>query len=290
MMKQQIQQLVAAGRTDEALQLLAKALPDSNEVLLLMGRYNSEKKKSMQGLIDNSDWARAQAQINYALLEMAKGLPNDLAVPDGFSADATVGTAAAPVAPRGGGGATKPKVFISYNHADGEAATKTRDYLEANNLDVIIDVDDLLPGKTIMSFIQESTKQADVLLSIVSAKSLQSGWVGQESVGFMYAVWLADKKFIPVRLDSVSFDIDFQIAAQENLLHKLKELDTKITRLRDLGGDARAFEDDRNRMRELQNNLGIIIQRLNSVLILDISGAAFDTNMKKVLASINSVK
>ena len=137
-----------------------------------------------------------------------------------------------------------------------------------------------------MEFIQDSIKKADVVVSIVSSKSLQSGWVGQESVASMYAVWLADKKFIPVKLDNVAFDIDFQIAATESLTQKIKDLKTKIGRLEELEGDARGPREDLARMTELKSNLGKIIQRFTSVLMLDISGPLFEPNMKKVLTSI----
>jgi hypothetical protein len=137
-----------------------------------------------------------------------------------------------------------------------------------------------------MQFIQNSIKAADAVVSIVSSKSLASGWVGQESVASMYAVWLAEKRFLPVKLDSVAFDIDFQITAQEMLHNKIQELDTKIEKLRQLGGDPRAFNDDRDRLFELRNNLGQIIQRLKSVLMLDISGTNFDSNMKRIVQQV----
>ncbi|HND87866.1 MAG TPA: hypothetical protein PK971_06055, partial [Saprospiraceae bacterium] len=113
-----------------------------------------------------------------------------------------------------------------------------------------------------------------------------SGWVGQESIASIYAVWLADKKFIPVRLDNVAFDIDFQITASENLTLKVKELKAKISKLDKMGLDSPGSRDDVARMTELKNNLGKIIQRLTGVLMLDITADRFEPSMKKVLAAI----
>ncbi len=282
-MKEEIQKLIAEGRTEEALSLLAQ---HSSDALLLQARYNNGKKQYNMGLIEFSEWQRTQAQINYAALELSNtaktsggGTPAPAANPAGQAAGAPA--APAPVAGR--------RAFISYNHGDGEIARKVRDFLESNAIDVIIDQEDMGAGTSIMEFIQHSIKNCDAVLSIVSTKSLQSGWVGQESVASMYAVWLADKKFIPVKLDNVAFDIDFQITAQQSLVDKIKEMKAKVKKLEALGGDARAFQDDINRMNELKNNLGLIIQRLKSVLMLDISDGNFDASMKKVLDSINKV-
>lgn len=278
-MLEQIQQLIADGSTEEALALLAQ---QSSDALLLQARYNAGKKQYNMGLIEFSEWQRTQAQINYAALELAK----------------SVGKTSGGSQAAGGGGTNNPqpqansstkKAFISYNHGDAETALKVKGFLDANTVDVIIDSEDMPAGMSIMEFIQASIKNCDAVVSIVSSKSLQSGWVGQESVASMYAVWLADKKFIPVKLDNVAFDIDFQITAQETINKNIDELDAKIEKLRKLGGDPRAFDDDRNRLFELKNNLGQIIQRLKSVLMVDVTGDNFDASMRKVLDRINQI-
>jgi hypothetical protein len=270
-MKEQIQQLIAAGRTEEALVLLALSVDDA---LLLQAQFSNGKRQFNMGLIDFNDWQRIQSRINYAALEMAGGSSFK---PNTPTVEKSQPVQAAPV---------QRKVFISYNHDDMEVALKSKVFLEKKGFDVIMDEEDLPPGKLIMDFIKESIRAADAVLSIVSAKSLKSGWVGQESVASMYAVWLADKKFIPVRLDNVAFDIDFMLEAQENIQNKLAELDTKIDKLRKLGGDPRAYDDDRNRLMELKNNLGIIIQRFKSVNMLEITDLKFEANMEKVAQEI----
>ncbi len=278
-MKEQILQLIGDGRTEDALALLAQA---TSEAILLQSRYSAGKKQYNMGLIEFSEWQRTQAQINYAALELANSLKENA---PGAANTNTAGSTGNPG--QSGKTATQRTVFISYNHGDAEVARQVRTFLDGNQVDVIIDEDDMPAGKSIMEFIQESIKKCDAVLSIVSSKSLESGWVGQESVASMYAVWLADKIFIPVKLDNVAFDIDFQIMAQENLQKKIEDLDTKIGKLRQLGGDPRAFDDDRNRLFELKNNLGQIIQRLKSVLMLDITAANFDASMRKVLDRLN---
>lgn len=275
-MKEQIQQLIANGQTKDALQLLVQL---NGDALLLQAQYNNGEKQFNLGLIEFSEWQRIQARVNFAALEMTGKATSGTTSGSGSSAsDVQSGHSS--------GQTNKSKTFISYNQDDSETAFQVRDFLEKHNIEVLLDQDDMPAGMSIMQFIQESIKNADAVVSIVSSKSLQSGWVGQESIASMYAVWLAEKKFIPVRLDNVVFDIDFQIAAQESILQKIQDLETKINKLRQLGGDSRAFDDDRNRLFELKNNLGQIIQRLKNVLMVDISGKNFDASMAKVLDRI----
>jgi len=287
-MKEQIQQLISEGRTEDALALLAQHTGDA---LLLQGRFNAGKKQYNMGMIEFGEWSRIQAQINYAALEMAGSIKGGASSTGTGHGGIQTGTGNGNIQTgTGNGGSTstkQQKAFISYNHGDAEMAQRVKGFLAQNNVDVIIDEEDMPAGMSIMQFIQESIKNCDAVVSIVSSKSLNSGWVGQESVASMYAVWLADKKFIPVKLDDVAFDIDFQITAQENILQKIQDLETKIGKLRQLGGDSRAFDDDRNRLFELKNNLGQIIQRLKSVLMVDITGTNFDPSMRKVLERIN---
>ncbi len=275
--KTQIQKFIASGNTEEALELLAQLAPDA---ILLQSRYNGAKKQYNMGIMPNSEWSLTQTQINYAALEMAGALKGDPNTGDMVSSS----NASTATKPKG----IQKKVFISYNWDDKATALEVKKYLEEAGCDVIIDEDDIVAGGSIMQFIHDSIKNCDAVVSIVSGKSLQSGWVGGESLAAMYAVWLADKKFIPIRLDNVVFDIDFQIAAQETLNSKIKELKTKIKKLESLGGDDSAFRDDLNRMNELKNNLGKIIQRFKSVLMLDITGENFTPNMKKVVAGIQA--
>jgi TIR domain len=183
------------------------------------------------------------------------------------------------------------KVFISYSWDDKAVVTEVKKYLKDAGFQVIIDEDDMQAAQSILDFIQNSIKNCDAVLSIVSSKSLQSGWAGQESIAALYAIWLADKAFIPVRLDDVSFDVKFQIAIQRGIQSKIQELEDGIAELKSIpGADTRAFDEDKNKLFDMQTNMGKIMQRLKSVLTLDISGDNFLTNMKKVEDRIRSIK
>ncbi|MDX2133599.1 MAG: TIR domain-containing protein [Saprospiraceae bacterium] len=272
-----VRDLIAAGRLEDALDILAKSNPDA---VLLKGRYSSGKRQYSMGLVDFSEWQRVQNQIAYAALELAGDA--------GKGASAKDNPSGAPKPPASKEPSVQKKVFISYNHGDADTAVKIQEALANAGLEVIIDRKDMPAGMKIMDFIQQSIRAADVVLSVVSAKSLRSGWVGQESVASIYAVWLADKQFIPVRLDDEVFDIDFQLETQDKLNQKIDELDGKLTRLRQSGGSDEAFREDLTRMIDLKNNMGKILQRLNSVLILDVRPDQFQHSLEKVIQTIQA--
>ena len=64
----QIHEYISSGKTPEALELLVRNKPDA---ILLQARYNQGRKQYNMGLIDHREWDRIQAQINYAVLELA---------------------------------------------------------------------------------------------------------------------------------------------------------------------------------------------------------------------------
>ena len=67
-MREQVQQLISQGRTEEALTLLAK---HNGDAVLLQARYNQAKKQKNMGMIDFGEWSRVLNQVNHAAIEMA---------------------------------------------------------------------------------------------------------------------------------------------------------------------------------------------------------------------------
>lgn len=64
----EIQTLIAAGHTDDALDLLVQT---NKNGLLLQAQYNNGKKQYNLGLIDFTEWARIQAGVNNSILEFS---------------------------------------------------------------------------------------------------------------------------------------------------------------------------------------------------------------------------
>lgn len=65
--RDQIRKLISEGKTEEALRHWVET--GNSSAILLQKRFDAAKDQYSKGLIDYSEWARIQAQINYALLE-----------------------------------------------------------------------------------------------------------------------------------------------------------------------------------------------------------------------------
>lgn len=276
--KEQIQQMIAEGRTDEALAILAQY---SEDAVLLQARFNNGKKQFNGGLIDFSEWQRTQAQVNYAALELVTKIPNTAkAEPVSQSADEASKTSA-PKFP------DSPKVYISYNHGDTTAVQQILAYLEQNRVNVIIDSEHLAPGENIAGFIAKSVRESDFVLSVVSKKSLQSAWVSvdYEQI-FKNERETGRNKWIPCMLDTSLYDPDFLREALENAEERMKDLNDKAEQISAKGGDSRAFANDLERMQNHRKRLPEVIERLRSVRIADISGDRFKSGMEQVLRRI----
>lgn len=280
--------MVSNGQLEEALRLLAD--DNHNDAILLLGNYNSAKSQYNRGILDYGEWSRTVSRTNYAVLEVAKGLSGPVPAhwlnstpPPTTPPPPRNAPASAPMSPSPSG----KTVFISYNHTDAAIADQVRDLLEAEGVDVILDRDDMQGGQNILSFIQESIKRADAVVSIVSKASLASGWVGEESISSLYAIWLADKKFIPLNLDNAAFGEDFELDTLEELNKKIVDLDAKIRRVEAMNGSSQNFVTKRERFIDLRNNLGKILNRLNGVLLIDISGDKLLKMKQKILDAIN---
>ncbi|MCE2822218.1 MAG: TIR domain-containing protein [Saprospiraceae bacterium] len=262
-MKEKIQELIAAGKTEEALELLKNC---TDEALLLMARFSGLKRQYNMGMISFEDWTRTQNQINYAALELADECKEDA----------------------GNTGKRSVSAFISYNHKDSSEMERVKGWLESNGVEVTVDVQDMRAGEEIESFIRSAFDKSRFVLSMVSQNSLMSGWVSKE---FNTALVLNNRtsKWIPVSLDKSVFDRKFYENANESIDRELEELKkTMIEHLND-DYDTRPLQTQLNRLKDLKSNLGYTIESLQRVLIVDIAGPSFDQGMKKVLASMRNV-
>jgi hypothetical protein len=282
-MKEQIQALVAQGRTEDALKLLATVNQDA---ILLQARFKAAQKQNNMGLIDFSEWSRVQNQINFALLDLA-GNAQSSPTNDGESGTSNPPqTASTSASNASNTPKNSKKVFISYNHKDAEMSQAVKNFLEENGCDVTIDVEDMKAGESIQSFIQDKIKENHYILSLVSQNSLKSGWVGKESTAAFFATWLADKQFIPVDLDGAFQDEMFYLNTVREINKKVKEKRAIVAELEAEGADPRPLNTEIYRLNDLKNNLGQIIENLKGVLTVKIDAANFEDGMKKVMKKI----
>jgi len=270
-----IQDLISAGKTEEALDLLGQITTDA---VLLQSRYNGTKRQYNMGIIDFSEWSRTQAQINFSILEMVKG--SNSANP----APAPARTAAQIVTNEGE--KVMSKVFVSYSWDDKPVVKMVKAYLEEHGCKVTIDDDHLDAGDSIAGFIQDSIRDNHFILSIVSKNSLSSGWVGRESTASFFAEWLANKQFIPARLDNAFNDPRFFVSTLRSIEEKITDLDGLITETQLMRADTGPLDMDRKKLLDLKSKLPDILTRLKSVNTVPIDGDNFPEGMKKILERI----
>lgn len=272
-MKEKIQELIADGRTADALAILSL---HQNDAVALIGRYRNAQKQFNLGLIDFGEWSRVQNQVNNALLEMAT------------RADSNGKGGIAGHSDRQLSGPSKSaakQAFISYNHLDEIQAYALQEHLEKNGIKVLIDME-MPAGMIIDEFINESLSASNFLIPLISAHSLSSGWVSKEITAGFLAQRLNSKKVVPVLLDKSVFDDEFYLKKAVEINEKIDRLKDKITKALEITGDVRAYQDDLSRLRDLQANLPAVIQTLKSVKGIDLTDGKFKAGLDEVVKRI----
>jgi hypothetical protein len=269
-MKEKIQELIATGKTEEALELLKNC---TDEALLLMARFSGLKRQYNMGMISFEDWTRTQNQINYAALELADECKEDA----GNMGKSPVKSEKRSVS-----------AFISYNHKDSSEMERVKGWLESNGVEVTVDVQDMRAGEEIESFIRRAFDNSSFVISIVSQNSLVSGWVSKE---FNTALVLNNRtsRWIPVSLDKSVFDHEFYVMASADIERKLDGITKQIVEAREKGISTAPLLSELHLWENLKSTLGNTIAELKGVLIVDIAGPSFEQGMKKVLASMKNV-
>jgi len=178
-------------------------------------------------------------------------------------------------------------VFISYNHANGAIADQLVKKFVEEKIKVILDSQAMLPGTRIDEFINNSIKTSDATVSIISRESLQSPWVGVETVKTLrFKEFFPDKKFIPCNIDTDCFEDDFVNDTVKKIKERIDVIDQKAQEQKSQGIDSRNFDDERNRLFFLSSNLTTIVNQLKAGLCTDITPANFDNNIPKIIKAI----
>lgn len=252
-MKNEIHKLISLGDTEKALDLLTPRFP--NEVALLKAQYANGKKEFNLSMMDYSDWQRIQSRVNYSVLEMA-GRPDE---PE----------KAAQPAPRN----TGPKVYITYSPDaanDRESARRMRDFLSSNNIQVTTN-DDLELGGNIEDFVNNSIREADFILAVISKESLRNSWQNGEAALDIVLERVAETRVIPVSLDRAILEADFYFESLDFLNANIKKAQKNVQKAMTLGGDARHFQVDLNRLNNAKNQLSLIIEKMKNVRMVSLN-------------------
>jgi predicted nucleotide-binding protein len=106
---------------------------------------------------------------------------------------------------------TPPSVFISYSHADNEVAHAFAQGLEANDLRVWIDDNELLAGDSIIEQISQAVAGVDFFCALVSPASRESNWCRKElSLAVTGMLGREGATVIPLRVGDVEMPESLQ--------------------------------------------------------------------------------
>jgi hypothetical protein len=262
-MKEQIQQLIAAGHTKDALDLLVRL---DSDALLLQARYNNGEKQFNLGLIDFNEWGYIQAKVNHAALEMAGKVIQD----------------SRPVVT----GMPSPEIFLIYNQKDIQSADAARRYLKRHGVAYVSDFTQINAGQEISEFVANKALKSQFILILVSLNSLKEGWTGLERHLDILSNSLIQRNVIPLSLDNSLAQPRIVERELARIEEQLDEIDEHIQQKLAANQPAQDLEAKRTDLTVLHNNLPKIVQRLRSVSAADISGNNFEPGMKKVLQTI----
>ncbi|MGE0102562.1 MAG: toll/interleukin-1 receptor domain-containing protein [Blastocatellales bacterium] len=184
----------------------------------------------------------------------------------------------------------KKTVIISYNHGDSEVAEKLKVALEKNDIEVLIDNAAMYAGANIQQFIEDSIRNTDVTISLVSKRSLLSAWVAMESITAMYGEKLRDnKKFIHCYIDDDFFEPGYRLEANKTIDAQIDKIDKLIPEYIAGKLDPIDLNSEKSRLIKLRNNLGDILLKLKESLTLDIREPAFDESVSRIVISIKAI-
>jgi hypothetical protein len=179
-----------------------------------------------------------------------------------------------------------PKVFISYNHGDRDWAERIKGWLEQQGVDIRIDWETIEVGEFIQDFIDRSFRDTDFLLSIISRKSLRSGWVGFESVEGLFAERLLGTKILPIAIDDAFTQSDIVDTIAAEIDEQLDAIHQKKSQRQQKNLGTEELDDERERLMHLRSSISRIIRRLRKTLTLPLRDTDFENGMQQLLNRI----
>lgn len=271
-----IRQLIASDKIEKAIDELEGYFEDKDDELITQlinhkATLIKSRRDGRQGLISNGEENRIRTRIRISVLEMLSEIEN---LKNEMIRDCKENV-------------NLPSVFISYNHGDGIIANQLKSALQENGILVKIDSETMKPGEKIKDFIENSIKETDVTLSIVSNKSLLSAWVSMETIlTFYYTKFTSNKKIIACYIDNDFFQPGFHLGATKKIDARIDEIDKLIPEYIQNKIDTISLNNEKTRLYHLRNNLGDILLGLKDSLSLDIREDKFEESVKKIISMI----
>ena len=157
---------------------------------------------------------------------------------------------------------TKVRAFIWYCHDDAAAVSRLRDVLRGNGIEVILDSEAMLPGERISDFIDRSIRNCDVVVSVVSDRSLLSAWVASETVlSFSRLKQDPDLSFVACYLDDAWLQPEFRLQITQRIDDRLKRIESLLPDYAARRIDSADLNEEKTRLSQSEKQLGTPARR-----------------------------
>lgn len=178
-------------------------------------------------------------------------------------------------------------IFVSYNHADAEAAHSVRDALTAAGMTTVIDEHDMQPGADIAAFAQHSVAATRATVCLVSRASLLSAWVAQETLLALAAPHQhSGRRFVALALDTDFMAAELHQELSDDIQQRLGQLQGLRMQRDAAGRDSADLDPAIARLHALRNSLGAVLQRLRGSLCLDFRPPARAASLARLVHSL----
>ena len=182
---------------------------------------------------------------------------------------------------------SKPRVFISYSHDDTATALRLKALLRQHKLEVLIDTESMAPGEQITDFIDRSIRDCDVIVSLISSRSLISPWVASEAIaGEARNRWGREVVLIACYLDDDWLRPEFRLECTRQIDERLRRIEELLAEYAAKKIDPGDLNEEQLRLYNLRNNLGAILARLKNSLSLDMREDEFDASGKRLVTTV----
>jgi hypothetical protein len=184
---------------------------------------------------------------------------------------------------------SKPRVFISYTHDDTATAMRLKGLLQQHKIEVIIDTENMAAGERITEFIDRSIQDCDVVLSLISGRSLVSPWVASEAIaGLARNRWGQEVALIACYLDEDWMRPEFRLECTVKIDERLRRLEELIGEYSAKRIDPADLNEERSRLYSLRNSLGDILARLKDSLTLDVREGKFEGSGARLVKAVTA--
>ena len=180
-------------------------------------------------------------------------------------------------------------VLLSYSHEDVAVAARLHQFLKVEGISVLVDSESMTAGERIQDFIARAIQQADVVVSLVSRRSLLSAWVAMETIQSLQRNnFVEGRRFIACYLDDAFFAPECRLNYTQQIDERLQRIEELIPEYAARRIDTIDLNEEKTRLYDLRNGLWLILAALKDSLCLDVQDDRFEESGKRLIAAIRA--